>query len=212
MSDNPADPAAFWDAMYDRDDYRYGTRPNSWVAECAERLEPGGRVLCVGDGEGRNGVWLAEQGFDVTTIDPSAVGVAKARRLAVERDVSPTILHGHFPAELPADALGFDAAVLTFMHAPSAVRAAFHHAVVDRLKPGGVVVLDAFTREQLGRSSGGPPNPDMLFTAEILSADFDGLHVERLEEYETVLDEGDGHRGHAALVRMFARKPAGDDR
>lgn len=201
------DPGAFWDAMYDRDDYRYGTRPNVWMEACTKHFPDGARVLCIGDGEGRNGVFLAEHGFDVTTIDASEVGVSKSKRLAEERGVEVRALHGLFPQDLPADARDFDAVVLTFIHAPSARRAALHHAVVDHLASGGWVVLDAFHKEQLGRDSGGPQNVDMLFTADLLADDFAGVEVRELVEYESVLDEGDGHRGHAALVRLLARKP-----
>lgn len=198
------DPGVFWDEMYDREDYRYGTEPNEWVRECVSVLPEGARVLSIGDGEGRNGVWLATRGFDVTTIDASAVGVRKAKKLAEANGVSIRAYHGRFPADLPDDATGFDAVVLTFIHVPSERRKAFHDAVIARLKPGGLVILEAFDKAQLGRTSGGPQDLDMLFNETLLAEDFADLEVRALETVEAVLSEGPGHTGAAALVRLLA--------
>ena len=194
----------FWDEMYAGEDYRYGLKPNAWVVACEARLPRNARVLSVGDGEGRNGVWLAEQGHQVTTIDASARGAEKAQALARERGVSIDARTGDFPGDL--DATGFDAVVLIYVHTAPDTRAAFHAAAADRLVGGGAVILEAFTPEQLAFSSGGPRNLAMLYTAEQVRSDFARLTVDAIEECQVELDEGPGHTGPAAVVRLFARR------
>lgn len=203
MTSPEAGPREFWNAMYDRDDYRYGTDPNAWLVECAPRLKPCGRVLVPGDGEGRNGVWLAEQGFDVVTIDASDRGPEKARRLAEARGVSPDIRRGLFPADLDGAGL-FDAVVLCYIHAPGEARARLHRACLDHLAPGGALVLEGFTPDQIGRTSGGPQTVDRLLTPALLREDFGALDVEVLREEEVRLTEGEGHSGLGAVVRLLA--------
>lgn len=206
MTSPDAGPREFWNAMYDRDDYRYGTEPNAWLVECAPRIKAGGRVLVPGDGEGRNGVWLAEQGFDVVTIDASDRGPDKARRLAEARGVSPDIRRGLFPADL-ADAGTFDGIVLCYVHAPAPAREGLHRACIEHLAPGGVLVLEGFTPAQIGRSSGGPQTVDRLLTPQILREDFGALDIDVLREEEVRLTEGDGHHGIGAVVRLLAVAP-----
>lgn len=201
------DPASFWDEAYRIDHYRYGTRPNAFLAEVAPTaLARPSRVLVVGDGEGRNGVWLAAQGHDVVTVDASAEGPRKARALAVKHGVTPDIRQGLFPAAVAGEA-PFDAVVLIYVHVPPDRRPGFHRAAVDALAPGGVVILEGFRPEQrtLGRTSGGPPDTSMLFTEDALRADFAGLTVERLESATVTLDEGPGHAGVAEVVRLVVR-------
>lgn len=201
-----SDPSDFWNDMYADAEYRYGTAPNAWLVACSDRLPDGGRVLCVGDGEGRNGVWLAEQGFDVTTIDASSRGVEKARALAQERGVHVDAVVGLFPRDL-GDVAPFDAVVLCYVHVPPAARVALHEAAAAHLAPGGAIVLEAFTPAQLPLTSGGPKDAAMLFTASMLREDFDGLHVAHLEEARVVLAEGHGHAGEAEVVRLLAVRP-----
>ena len=206
----PDDPATFWNEKFDGPDYRYGTEPNRFVADSLpELLDDGDRVLCVGDGEGRNGVWCARQGFDTTSLEPSSVGIDKIERLADEYDVEVTTIHDRMPSDQVQDE-SFDAVILTFIHAPEPMRQAIHRASLEALKPGGVVVLEGFTPDQRknDRTSGGPPDETMMFTREILRRDFDGLDFELLSEQTVQLDEGDGHRGPADVIRMIGRKPA----
>lgn len=202
------DPGAFWDEKFDGTVYRYGTEPNAFVADVLPGLlDEGQRVLCVGDGEGRNGVWCASQGFDTTSLEPSAVGIKKIEALAAERGVDITTIHDKMPSR-HVDDESFDAVVLTYVHAPEPTRKEIHRACIKALKKGGLVVLEGFTPEQRrnNRKSGGPPTEEMMFTADILRQDFDGLDFELLSEETVQLDEGDGHRGTADVVRMIARK------
>lgn len=197
---------SFWDEMYADEAYRYGTTPNRWLAACGDRIRPGSRALSIGDGEGRNGVWLAEQGAKVVTIDSSARGVEKARALAEARGVALDARCGLFPDDL-GDAPPFDVIVLAYIHARPEQRIALHGAAADLLAPGGYLILEGFTPAQIPLESGGPKDPEMLFTASLLQDDFSTLHIVHLEERRVVLGEGPGHAGDAEVVRLLAMKP-----
>ena len=209
MSDTSFDdPGKFWDDKFDQPDYRYGRTPNAFLAQTLPSLlEPGQSVLCVGDGEGRNGVWCAEQGFDTTSLEPSKVGTEKIAALANERGVDLTIIHDRM-TDQAVDDQSFDAVVLTFIHTPPPIRKPLHQACINALRPGGVIVLEAFTPEQITnhRPSGGPPTQALMFTPDILREDFAALTIEILTEETVQLDEGPGHRGPADVVRLVARR------
>lgn len=192
---------SLWDERFGGDDYFYGTRPNAFLVEQAYRLWPGARVLVPGDGEGRNGVWLAEQGLDVLSIDGSAVGSAKALRLASDRGVSIAVETADLTRwTWPTDR--FDVVVSLFLHLPPAERAFVHARLVAALRPGGFIILEAFRPEQLAFSSGGPKDMSLLYTKKQLKADFGRTNILLLEEVIVDLDEGPVHRGKAATIRM----------
>lgn len=201
------DPGAFWDGVFGGSrDHVYGTEPNAFLRSQASRLPKRGRALSVADGEGRNGVWLAEQGLSVTTVDLSAVGIDKARRLAAARGVALDARHGDV-LERPWGDERFDLVASIFLHSPPPVRPRLHGILAEALVPGGLLVLEAFHRRQLGRGSGGPPSAELLFTADLLRHDFAGLTILELAEAEIELDEGAKHRGPAEVVRLVARRP-----
>ena len=197
----------FWDQQFAVEGYKYGTAPNAFLQREAHRLQPHAKVLVPGDGEGRNSVWLAQQGHQVTALDASAVGLQKARALAQARGVTvQTVLTDL--ADWQTDAL-FDAVVLTYVHLPPSLRPQAHRRIAEALRPGGVLVLEAFHPRQLGHTSGGPKQADMLYTLEMLHADFQGLlDVQSAEECATTLHEGPGHQGLAAVTRYVATRPS----
>lgn len=196
----------FWDDRYDRADYVYGTEPNAFLVGQRWRLERGMRVLAVADGEGRNGVWLAQQGMKVMSVDSSPIGLRKALKLALARGVAlQTTCADLRTWDWPQGA--FDAVVAVFIHFGSEDRAAMHRAMLNAVRPGGLVMLEAFRPEQLGRASGGPPVRDMLVDAATLGADFAEAEILEMNDVETDLDEGPFHAGPAATVRMIARRP-----
>jgi SAM-dependent methyltransferase len=196
-----------WDERFASPQYVYGTEPNRWLALQAAGLPTGGRVLSLGEGEGRNAVWLAQQGFHVTAVDGSAVGLAKARRLAAERGVgieTEVADLARWEPELSA----FDAVVLVFAHLPPAVRSRVHAAAQRALRPDGQVILEAFTPRQLGFTSGGPRDAAMLYEPDGLRSDFPGVVWDVLAEERVELDEGPLHRGPAAVVHGVGRRVA----
>ena len=196
----------FWDSRYGEPGYAYGTEPNAFLRDQSGRLAPGSRVLVVGDGEGRNGVWLATRGHEVLSVDASAVGLAKARRLAAERGV---VLQTE-EAELSTwrwPVAAFDAVVSIYLHFRPDIRARMHAAMLAALKPGGLLILEAFTPDQLKYSSGGPRDREMLYTSDLLRQDMSAGEILQLEERVTELDEGKYHRGPAAIVRLVVRRP-----
>ena len=189
-----------WDERFAPDDYVYGTQPNAWLVAQAGRFAPGGRILSLGEGEGRNAVWLAERGFFVDAVDASRVGLSKAERLARSRAVRIRTIHADLADFTPA-AGAYDGLVIIFVHLPPEVRAEAHRRAALALKPGGVVVVEAFTPKQLTLDSGGPRKPGLLYTAGMLRQDFPFIRWEKLEELEIDLAEGTLLRGRAAVVR-----------
>ena len=195
-----------WDERFGTADFVYGTAPNQWLATNAARIAPRGRVLSLGEGEGRNAVWLADQGFSVVAVDSSSVGLEKARRLAACHKVTISTTLADL-AEYAPEPGKYDAVNLIYMHLPPATRAKVHALAQSALKPGGVVIIEAFTPRQLPRTSGGPKKPDMLFEPAMLRADFPAIVWDSLEELEIDLTEGTLHQGRAAVVRGFGRLP-----
>ncbi len=195
--------AGFWNSVFSAEDYVYGHAPNAHLVAHAGRIKAAGRVLVPGDGEGRNGVWLAGRGLDVLSVDASAAGLAKARRLAESRGVGIATEEADL-LEWTWPVAAFDAVVSVFLHFRPDERRHVHAAMALALRPGGVLILEAFRPDQLVFGSGGPKDPAMLYRATDLRADFADLAVAELEEVEVVLDEGAFHQGRGAVVRMVA--------
>lgn len=197
---------SLWNEKYDVKGYRYGTKPNPFVAEQAvAHIARQGKVLCLGAGEGRNAVWLAEQGYLVTAVDISSRGLGKLEQLAEDRDVYVRTVQANVEQYEP-EADEYDAVVLNYLHLPAATRRPVHRKVVDALRSDGVVILEAFRPDQLDYGTGGPPTADQMYSAQILREDFGDLTLEYLEELDIELDAGHGHRGTGAIVRMVAAK------
>lgn len=191
-----------WNDRYSTEDYLYGTEPNDFLRAQAELFAQGGRVLCLGEGEGRNAVYLAEQGLEVTAVDSSSVGLAKAQRLAQSRGVSITTVE----ADLADFDLGHDrweGIVSIFCQLPTPVRRSLHRRVVTALKSGGLFVLEAFRPEPLRFQTGGPPDADLLVTEDELREDLTGLHLDEIQSVERPVMEGQGHTGQAAVVQVL---------
>ncbi|MHB9116826.1 MAG: class I SAM-dependent methyltransferase [Burkholderiales bacterium] len=196
----------FWNERYAAEHYFYGTEPNAFLAAQAHRLQPGQSALAVADGEGRNGVWLAQQGLDVLSVDFSAPALEKSRRLAERCGVSLRTELADLQ-EWDWKEHHFDVVVAIFVQIFGSVqRPAFHRNMVKALKPGGLLILQAYTPKQLEYKTGGPSNLDNLYGAEILAADFADLDILHLQEREHEISEGVGHCGMSAVVELVARK------
>lgn len=204
-----ANPRETWDARFSTEDYIFGTAPNAWLAQHAQLLQPGMRVLAVADGEGRNSVWMAKQGLKVDAFDISPVGVEKARRLAQQQGVDVNFSVCGVD-DYPWKALAYDAVVAIFIQfADPGTRAAMFKHMKSALKPDGLLLLQGYTPKQLEYKTGGPPNLDHLYTEALLREAFGDLDISELRAYEDVLTEGTQHHGQSALIGMVARKPFG---
>ncbi len=195
-----------WDERYQQTGYAYGTEPNDFLLESFSKLPTGGKILCLADGEGRNGVFLARQGYQVTSVDQSAVGLSKANQLARSHQVSITTNQADL-AHYPLGEMCWDGVVSIFAHLPAPLRVKVHQQVISALKPGGVILLEAYTPEQLHYATGGPKDASMLMSEKLLRSELQGLHIELLQEITREVHEGKHHSGLAAVVQCIARKP-----
>jgi SAM-dependent methyltransferase len=167
-----------WDQRYSIEEYVYGTEPNEFLAETLRGLNNGGRALCLAEGEGRNAVFLAGRGYEVHAVDASAVGLAKAERLARERGVRIVTEVANLDG-YRIDPGAWDLIVSIFCHLPAPVRRALHREVVAGLRPGGYFVVETYTPAQLSLGTGGPPDPSLMMTLAELREELDGLHFEQ---------------------------------
>ena len=196
----------FWDKRYGGQDFFYGTEPNQFLASQAGLFLPKGKLLCLGEGEGRNAVFLAGQGFEVTALDACATGLQKAEHLAAQRGVTIRTQ----VADLNDFDLGdqiWDGVISIWCHLPSALRARVHAGCRRALKPGGVFLLEAYRPEQIALASGGPKEVDMLPTLDLLNQELAGLQPLLAREIEREVLEGAGHTGQSAVVQWIGRKP-----
>ena len=202
-----ANPAQTWDARFASSDYIFGTEPNAWLARHRDLITAGGRVLAVADGEGRNSVWLAQQGLTVDAFDISSVGVEKARKLADSAgvQVSFTVCDCADWHWQPAQ---YDAVVAIFIQfADPDTRSRLFAQMMTTLKPGGLLLLQGYTPKQLEYKTGGPPLIDHLYTEAMLRDAFSSAEILELETYEAVLREGTQHSGQSALIGAVIRQP-----
>ncbi|MBK1667212.1 SAM-dependent methyltransferase [Rhodovibrio sodomensis] len=201
------DAASFWDSRYAEESYLFGTAPNAFLAREGWRLSPGWHALAVADGEGRNGVWMAEQGLRVTSIDISPRGTEKARALAAERGVTLDIRR----VDVTTFDMGegaYDAVVAIFIQfAPPGTREELFARMVRALKPGGLLFLQGYRPEQVDYGTGGPPHREHMYTLDMLETQFGSLEWLHSASYDAPLREGDGHDGLSALIELVARKP-----
>jgi cyclopropane fatty-acyl-phospholipid synthase-like methyltransferase len=196
-----------WDQRYAGEDYLFGERPNRFLASQVSKLERGQSALALADGEGRNGVWLAEQGLDVLSVDSSAVAQEKAQRLARSRGVKIKIeLADLSNWDFPKSCFDVVAAIFIQFAGP-ALRAALFMGIKHALKPGGLLFLEGYRPRQLDYRTGGPPIAENLYTEEMLREAFSDFEIVELNEYDAVIEEGTAHKGMSALIDLVARKP-----
>lgn len=195
-----------WQRRYAERAFPFGTAPNAFLVSQAWRLPPRARVLCPGEGEGRNAVWLARAGHAVTAVDFSAVALDRARTLAAEQGVAITTVEADLSRWAWPEA-AFDVVALTFLQLTADERVPVHAGAARALAPGGVLLMEAFAVGE--RLACGPPTDASRYDAAMLRADFAGLEIVELLTGMTTLEEGEGHRGPASVVRLVARRPAG---
>jgi SAM-dependent methyltransferase len=195
-----------WQSRFAAKHYVFGTEPNAFLKAQAHRLEPGMRVLCIADGEGRNGVWLARQGMHVTSQDFSSNAQDKARALAAKRDVSLDFVLADITEYDWPDGT-FDAVVGIFFQflGPDA-RSDVFRGIRRAVRPGGLILIEGYGPKQLGYATGGPKVLENLYTEEILRDAFGDLTECEITAYDAEVQEGPGHSGMSALVDMVARR------
>jgi len=203
--DNPRET---WNERYASPDYLFGEEPNAFLRKQARWLRPGSRVLCVADGEGRNSVWLAEQGFDVTAFDFAPNAVEKARALAKRRGVVVDHQLGdieHWPwATARYDAI----AAIFIQFLPPERREGAIAAMKGSVVPGGVFLLEGYRPEQVDYGTGGPPRREHMYTRDWVEKQFTDWDIRVLDTYDAEVREGRGHSGMSALIDLVAVRPA----
>ena len=194
-----------WEARFSAPGYTFGKEPNAFLKAQAPRLRAGQTALSVADGEGRNGVWLAEQGLDVLTVDFSPTALAKAHALAAERGV-PLRTEVVDVTQWRWPAAAFDVIVAIFIFVAPAERPAFFANLKSALKPGGHLLLQGYRPQQLDYKTGGPPTADRMYTRAMLEAAFGDMAELDIREHDSALSEGTSHAGMSALIDLVARK------
>ncbi len=196
-----------WDERFAGEDYLFGEAPNAFLARQTAWLKPGQRALAVADGEGRNGVWLAEQGLSVHSVDSSAVAQEKARRLAARRHVSLDLELVDLLA-WPFPQAAYDVVVAIFIQFTGAAeRTRMFEAMKGALRPGGLLMLEGYRPEQIAYGTGGPSQVENLYTEDLLRAAFADFEIVALDAYDAQIEEGTRHKGTSALIDLVARKP-----
>ncbi|QEW21089.1 Tellurite methyltransferase [Marinibacterium anthonyi] len=195
-----------WDERFSTSDFVFGTAPAAYLVAAADHLDKGSRVLCVADGEGRNSVYLAGLGHEVTAFDASAVGIEKAKGLAAKQGVSVDYrLSGVEDWDWTRP---YDAVVAIFIQfMPPDMRARIFDGLRQAVRPGGLLLLHGYAPRQVEYGTGGPRQVQNMYTTDLLQTHFGDWDILRLEDYDADLDEGTGHSGRSGLVDLVARRP-----
>jgi SAM-dependent methyltransferase len=194
----------FWDDRYRADEYAYGREPNEFLRAEAHRIAPG-RVLCLAEGEGRNAVFLASLGHEVTAVDFSVEGLRKAERLARDQNVKIATVQADLATYEP-EMDAFTGVVAIFAHLPPPVRKHVHGWIPRALRSGGVYILEAYTPAQLALDTGGPRNAELLMTLAGLKEELAPLTMDIGREVEREIHEGPFHGGRSATVQLVAAR------
>jgi SAM-dependent methyltransferase len=197
---------AHWEKRYDAPEYLYGTEPNAFLKAQAGVLPKTGKALAVADGEGRNGVWLAEQGLDVLSVDFSPRAQAKAKALAARRGVAVRFIQ--------ADVTGWDwpeaefdvVAVIFIQFSAPPERRRIFAGIRQALKPGGLLLLQGYRVEQIAYNTGGPSEVENLYTEALLREEFGGFGKLDIKVHDSVVSEGSRHSGMAAVIDLVGWK------
>ena len=192
----------FWNKRYTEDSFAYGTLPNAYMKQELDKLAPGS-LLLPAEGEGRNAMYAVSKGWDVIAFDYSSAAQKKALQLSEKTGLS--LDYQVMDVLNFRSSKKFDVVGLCYAHFPVDIRANAHLHLLQFLKPGGVVIFEAFSKTQLGKASGGPKNEEMLFSIQEIKKEFKGLDFEFLEEIMVYLNEGEYHQGEASVIRFVGK-------
>ncbi len=199
-----------WDDRYSAQDYAYGIAPNNFFKESIEKFKLKGKILLPAEGEGRNAVYAAKMGLEVTAFDISIEGKKKALKLAKDQNVEINYEVGDFfKLNLINDQ--YEVAALIFAHFPPPLLSQYHTKIGELISPGGIIILEGFSKNnlkfrELNPNIGGPANKEFLFTKESIQMDFPDFDIIQLEEKEIELKEGKYHNGIASVIRFIGKK------
>lgn len=194
----------FWNEKFSRDGYLYGQKPNAFLVSCSSNFRKNQRLLCLGEGEGRNAIYFAKRGHEVAAIDASDIGLKKLNELAKEHNVEVDTKCIDLNEWEPSKKYGTITA--SYLHMYKDEREALFNKINSALKPAGFFAGEFFSVNQLNYSSGGPKDVDLLYTTDDFENAFPGCEYHKLEETETILDEGKGHQGKASVIRVIIQK------
>lgn len=194
----------FWNKRYSDQQYVYGKEPNQFLKDELSKITPG-KILFLGEGEGRNAVYAATLGWDVDAVDYSETGKYKAEKLAAEKAVRINYLIEDLSNFNPKQNY-YDAVVLIYLHIEEELRERVSKKAIEIAKPGGKIILEAFEKDQIKNSSGGPKNAELLYSLQDVVEDFIDLEFEKLSKDYIVLNEGEGHKRKAAVIRFVGVK------
>lgn len=196
-----------WEERFQTPDYVFGTEPAAFLQDHVELLGPkGATALSVADGEGRNSVFMAERGLDVTALEYAPSAIAKARKLAKAQGVTLDFREVDVLAHDWPDTYDIVAGIFIQFVGPEA-RPALFEGMKQSVKPGGLILLHGYTPKQLEYGTGGPPCAENMYTEDMLREAFDGWEILECRAYERHIEEGEGHKGQSALIDLVARKP-----
>lgn len=201
----PSKQADVWDQRYSKAGFAFGDQPNEFLEQHEGLFHPGQTALSLGEGEGRNAVWLASRIQSITAVDLSPVAMNRLQTRAADANLPITAVEADLSQwELTPD--HWDVVISIWCHMPSQVRSRVHRAVVEGLRPHGIFLLEAYAPDQIQRGTGGPSDPDFLATANALKEDLQGLTILSLQTLVRDVYEGEFHRGVADVVQLIARK------
>jgi SAM-dependent methyltransferase len=195
----------FWNERYSSEEYVYGENPNHFLKEQLEKITVPGKLLLPGEGEGRNAVYAAKLGWEVEAYDQSTTGKLKAIILADKNNVKINY-HIEDLLEFTPSKNFYDAVAIIYVHLNTKLRKSFNEKIIEALKPGGKIILELFSKDQLGKTSGGPQDLEMLYSLDEIKKDFSSLKAIILKEETINIEEGEKHSGEASVVRFVGEK------
>jgi SAM-dependent methyltransferase len=194
-----------WDQRYSEEGFAYGSEPNDFLVAAVEFLPPNGTILCLGEGEGRNAVYLAERGHHVVAVDSSAVGLAKAASFARHRGVVLRTEKADL-ADYTIPPFSYDGIISIFCHLRPEIQAKVHAQIYQGLRPGGIFILEGFSKKQIEFDSGGPKDEALLMDLDTLKQELSALKLRHTVERERVIHEGKYHDGRSAIIQVIGVK------
>ncbi len=195
---------AFWNEKFSREGYLYGKEPNAFLSNCYNNFIKSERILCLGEGEGRNAIFLAKKGYEVAAIDASDIGLKKLESFAQQEHVSVTTRCQDLNEWVPNKKYG--AIVFSYLHLLDNEKQSLFTKIETSLIHQGFFIAEVFSKNQLNYSSGGPKDAELLYSIEDFKKAFKHCIIHKLEEVEVELDEGKGHKGLASVIRIIAQR------